>query len=381
MVVRTRTLNGDLYPPGTRTRFGDAVPHAVVYQLVETCQDHVQPGDNMPFEVNRTTKRGGVINSDYDGGYFTATFRDYAVDALTNGQLVSDYSFPDALPDDDYMSKAVQRTNPNKPYVDIGMNILEAGDCVRLVHEWGKDLMKWVKDQPVRGYRRGNGAFWVDAGKANLTYQFGIAPVLSDLSKLVNYRDQVDRRVKQIKRLMGPTGLRKTVELDNLSKTINRQILWQSADTWMQSYVDVASAQRVRGHCRWLPDIDFSSLSESSLEKMASRAVLGVTLDFATLWEAMPWSWLIDYCTNAGALISRIRNIVPCSLESAMLIKHSVTRYEIPRMRLGQHEMSPGHVIFERKQRYPVNMAFSAHLPFLSGSQMGILSSLAVTKR
>lgn len=381
MTVRTRTNNTGLYPPGTRTRFGSAVAHGIVYQTAETCQDHVVTGDCMPFEVNRTTNRGGVINSDYDGGYFTATFRDYACDALINGQIVSDFLFPNALPDDDYMSKAVQRTNPNKPYVDIGMNILEAGDCVRLVHEWGKDLMKWLKDQPVRGYRRGNGAFWEDAGKANLTYSFGIAPVLSDLSKLVNYRDQVDRRVKQIKRLMGPTGLRKTVELDSLSKTQVKDIYWQTADTWLQSSVDVMSAQNIRGHCRWLPDVDFSSLPESSLEKMASQAVLGVTLDFATLWEAMPWSWLIDYCTNAGALISRIRNIVPCSLETAMLIKHSVTRYEIPRLRAGQHEMSPGHVIIERKQRYPVNMAFSAHLPFLSGSQMGILSSLAVTRR
>lgn len=377
MSTRTR-VNTELYPSGWRSRFGSTAYRGIAYMKHETCQDIVLTGDNLPFEVNRLAMRGGVINSDYDGGFWVATFRDYACDALTNGQLGPNFIFPNSLPDDKYMSLAIQRTNPNRPYVDIGVNILEAGDIVRQVHDWGNDLKKVHGGDGIKAH---SGNVWRDLGRGNLGYTFGIAPVMSDLAKLVNYRDQVDRRIKEIKRLQGPTGLRKTVKLDTLTAIDGYVVTWQSQDVFMQSYCDRVAKQEIKGHCRWIIDGDYSGLSEASLEAMASHAVLGADLDFATLWEAMPWSWLIDYCTNAGALISRVRNIVPCQLESASLIKHSVSRMEIPRYRVDQHEMSAGHYIQERKQRYPVSAAFSAHIPFLNTEQMGILSSLAVTRR
>jgi hypothetical protein len=319
-----------------------------------------------------------VINSDYDGGFWTATFVNYGCDALTNGQLGPNFSFPGSLPDDKYMSQAVARTNPNKPYVDIGMNILEAGDCVRLLKEWGDDLIRSGKGGTIKPH---SGNIWRDLGKGNLTFSFGILPVVSDLSKLVNYRDQVDRRIKALKRLQKPGGLRKTVDLDNVEASDSYLVTWQSQDCWLQSVAQRQSVLKVRGHTRWIPDCDFSGFSDQDLESMASHAVLGATLDFATLWEAMPWSWLIDYCTNVGDLISRTRNLVPCQLESASLIKHSVSRIEIPKMRVDQHEMSEGHYIYEVKERYPVSAAFSAYVPFLNKAQMGILASLAVTRR
>lgn len=373
---RTRTT---LYPPGTRTRFNDPVNRGIVYSLSETCQDEVLSGDNFAFTVNRTTMRGGVINSDYDGGYFVATFRNYAADALTNGQLNPDYSFPDALPDAAYASQAVNRTSPNKPYVDIGVNVLEFGDCIRLVHEWGKDLIRAGKGREKVRIHSGN--VLRDLGKGNLTYGFGIAPVVGDLIKLMNFRDQVDRRVKIIERLKSSKGLRKTVDLTSLSKTTSQSVVWQSADVYLSSNVDRMSAQNIRGHCRWIPTTDLSKLSSRDLEAMAKRAVTGMTIDFSTLWEIVPFSWLIDYGTNVGQYIQNQRNIVPAFLDSVVLIKHSVTRYEVPVLRSGQHEMSRGHVIFERKQRYPVNADITAYFPFLSGSQMGILASLAVTRR
>lgn len=389
-MTRTRR-NSQLYPTGKRTRFNDPVYSGVTFMLDETCQDEILEGDNYAFTVNRTLCSGGVIQSDYDGGYFTATFDHYPCDALRNGQLQPNFSFPEALPDAAYASQAVNRTSPSKPYVDIGTNIAECGEIATMLKDWGLDLIKagrgkepiyWSNAQKYkRGAAKGQ-ALFRDLGKGNLQYQFGILPVLSDLSKMSQFQDQVNRRVRAIERLKGPHGYRKTVDLASLETSDSFGVVWQSADVYLASTVSRQSYRNIKGHCRWIPGIEFPwDASNAELERLAISAVGGLTIDFSTVWELIPWSWLIDYFTNVGQFISNQRNLVPSSLESVVLIKHSVSGIPIPRLRSGQHEMSPGHLGFEVKERIPVHADVTAYFPFLSGKQMGILSSLAVTRR
>jgi hypothetical protein len=360
--------------------------------LWENCQDDDdKSADNLPLDINRQKLSGGVIQSDWGGNYFVADFQHFPCDALSNGQLGPNFSFPDALPDAAYATQAISRTSPNKPYVDIGQNIAEFGEIVSMVREWGTDLIAaglgstrlyWTSAQRFSNRADQGHALLRDIGKGNLQYQFGILPVLSDLSNMQNFRDQVDRRIKVIERLRdSPKGYRKTVDLAHLEASDGYLVTWQSQDVFMQSVCSRLSAQNIRGHCRWIPDIDFSSIPRAELERMAISAVGGLTIDFATVWELIPWSWLIDYGTNVGKFIMNQRNLIPSFLESVVLIKHSVSRIEIPKIRIDQHEMSKGAAIFERKQRYPVNADLTAYFPFLSGKQMGILSSLAVTRR
>jgi hypothetical protein len=114
---------------------------------------------------------------------------------------------------------------------------------------------------------------------------------------------------------------------------------------------------------------------------MAKRSIHGMTIDFSTLWEILPWSWLFDWGTNLGDYLKSKRNIIPASLQSISLIKETINRHEVPTLVSGNNVMKGGVIITETKQRYPVNITPEAHFPFLSGSQMGILSSLAVTRR
>jgi hypothetical protein len=198
---------------------------------------------------------------------------------------------------------------------------------------------------------------------------------------MVNFQDQVHRRIKIIERLKSPRGYRKTVTLDKLSAQDAVGIVWQSADTWIASNTDRSATRIIKGHCRWIPSVDFNKISQPELVGMAKRAVNGMTLDFSTLWEAMPWSWFIDWTTNIGPFLMAQRNIIPASLESVVLIETTVAENTIPALRTDQHAMSKGKMSWEIKRRFSWPVVPTAHFPFLSGNQMGILASLAVTRR
>jgi len=299
-------------------------------------------------------------------------------DGVANGQLSGISVFPGQLNDAAYATQTAARTNPSKPYVDIPVNVLQIGEIVHMLREAGSDLIPKFGKSKVRFH---SGNIPRDLGRGNLAYSFGIAPVASDLIKLFSFKDQLDRRIKEIERLKTPRGFRKTVELDSMTVTQVQNIVWQSADTFIQSNCDVIGERKIRGHARWMPSADFSKIPQSELMGMAKRSIHGMTIDFSTLWEILPWSWLFDWGTNLGDYLKSKRNIIPCSLSSISLMKYTVNRFHVPTIVSGNNVMKGGVIQTEQKQRYPVSITPEAHLPFLSAGQMGILASLAVTRR
>ena len=361
-MVRSRT-NESYMPQGTRTRYGWPASSYLVPSLKENCQDLPGPGDCMPFDVNREEHVGGILHSYQDNGYWTATFVNYPVDAHVNGQLGINTYFPEEKPDSYYATQAVARTNPSRPYVDVPVTILELGDITQLLKKEGENLIS-----ALGGY--------------NLKVQFGVAPLTNDLYKLLDFHDQVSRRVKELNKLKTTKGLRRTVVLDNLSRTEVLPVVWQSSDAYIDTPTERMSNRIIKGHTRWTPDVDLSKMPEPAQVALAKRAVLGLTVDFATLWEAAPWSWLIDWGFAVGDFLKAKRNIIPATCQSVSLMRHTTSVIPIPEVEYhGLHKMYGGQVTYERKQRYSAPVAPTAHFPFLSGNQMGIIASLAVTRR
>jgi hypothetical protein len=107
-----------------------------------------------------------------------------------------------------------------------------------------------------------------------------------------------------------------------------------------------------------------------------------MTIDFSTGWELMPWSWLIDWGSNIGAFFAANRNIIPAVLSSTRLITHTRTVYQQTSSVTHSNywRLNPFRVSLETKERKAVSIAPTAHFPFLSGKQLGILGSLAIVK-
>jgi hypothetical protein len=54
---------------------------------------------------------------------------------------------------------------------------------------------------------------------------------------------------------------------------------------------------------------------------LAHSLVYGTTIDGPSIWAAMPWSWLIDWGTNASDYIKSQNNVIGAKFSKAVLMK------------------------------------------------------------
>lgn len=362
MAPRTRSSTNSR-PKGTWRRFGQTSGGWDLVNGSSVISDHTGPGDGAQLTVNHWDISGGKIHSNVDPGYWGSYWQNYCADVFDNIANFPhwDSSLEQHRSVNSYAVEAVARTNPSRPYVDIPVNILELGDVARLIQDTGKSLLR-------------------TAGSWNLRYNFGIKPLVSDLVKLTNFQDQLERRIKELGRLAGAKGLRRTVDLGSYRGTANVVKTIQSVGGFISGNFSQETTRRVRGHVRWTPQNTFSSLSSSEKTRLAVRSLLGLTVDFSTLWEVMPWSWLIDWCSNAGQWFAAHRNIVPAQLSGVQIMTESRTTYITPSQPIVDGSFGSATVSRVTKLRQVGSVLPSAHFPFLTGNQMGILASLAVTR-
>jgi len=334
-------------------------------RLDEQVTDEIIGGDCHPFYVSRFQSTGGVAHDIVPNGFYSTTVRNYCVDAITGnwGQCWGPItSYPGELPKAVYAAQAVSRTNPSRAYVDIPVNVLELGDITTLLKKSGDTLIRKLASN-------------------NLRYQFGIRPLVEDVIKLTKFQDAVHRRIKEMEKLKGPHGLRRTLELDNLTATIDRSnTALQTAGFTLSRVYSTIGRRQIKAHVRWKAGGNFDKINQPEMCALATKAVLGLTLDFATFWEAMPWSWMIDWGSNVGDYFKANRNIVPATLEGCWLSTHTTSTSDVPAITTGNRIFSAAKVVLEQKQREYVAVTPTAHFPFLSGNQLGILASLAITR-
>lgn len=362
MVLRVRSRSTDR-SMGTCTRLSGSQAGTIVNDGMpisgsERVEDHVSPGDCHDFFLRRTHYEGGIINT--VGPDTIRTFSGYMTAGMSNFQMPN--SFPGQKPNGTYASEAAARTNPSRPYVDVPVSVFELGDLTHLLKDTGSNLIK-----------RGAGKY--------LEYKFLWEPLVSDLVKLTRFHEQVARRVKEIEKLASARGLRRTVEMDRLSYTYSKS--WkQNSNELNTPYLDIdtVSQRIIKIHLRWKSNTDLSKMPRSEAVRLAKKSVLGLTADLSTLWELLPWSWLIDWGWNVGSFLKAHRNIIPATLDECLIIQHTTSRADTPSRTLGNHHISAGFWEQEVKERRGTTAIPVAHFPFLTGSQMGIVSALAITR-
>lgn len=362
MSARTRsisgfTVKGTAYKSSTNSWIGGSYE---ILTSLEKCDDIVAPSDCGLLTVEKWKSVGGVINGSGAG----ETFYNYLADAISTPNNWPHIVIPDVPLDSNAALMAVARTSPNKPYVDLPVMLLELGDVVQLIRDSGRHIYKKF------------------AG-ANIKVQFGILPLVSDLVKLLNLQDQINRRIKVMLKLQGPLGYRRTVDIGRWSGKSSKTLTYQSNFTlFSQVALTGTTTVAMRAHVRWGIPIRLDHVMTSdAMSALAKKAVLGLTLDASTAWEALPWSWLIDWGFNVSAFLQANRNIIPATLLGVHIMKHTQTVWISDGGRvtsgksLSQHKFTR-----ETKSRRQSTATPVAHFPFLSGKQVGIVASLSVLR-
>ena len=374
--IKTPSMTGETPMPGrTRSyttttdkgytgRFGGTVGGGQAYKGNHHCADVTGPGDNAPLYVRHHEYSGGRINKP-NVGFYSSWFSNYQADLLDNSSEFDHLGIAEVPSETIAATTAAARTNPSRPYVDVPANLLEIGDLAHIIQR---------RIDPEMSLTRA-------LGRDHLRRVFGIQPVYNDLQKLLRFQDQVDRRVQELE-VLRSRGLRKTVSIGSFSANVKQSRVVQSYNTFIVGEFDVTTTTSMKVHCRWFPTEDgYRELAiPRNLWSLAHRSVLGVTVDASTLWEPMPWSWLIDWATNCGDYFKATRNIVGAGLGDISVMTHSITTASWPGYSDGDVSCTAIESHREDKRRQNAFVAPVAHFPFLSGSQMGIIAALAVSR-
>nr|QDH90525.1 MAG: hypothetical protein H1BulkLitter5855_000003 [Leviviridae sp.] len=358
--TRSTTING-----GKRWQSGALVTPVNITNSSETFTDFTDPGDCRPINGASWRFSGGLV--DYPLSVTGTGFESYVCDMLRSTVAGPHIGNVQGVPGDiAAATSAAARTNPSRPYVDVPVEVLQIGEIFKLIQKRGASLIK-------------------ELGRENLRYQFGIKPVVDDVFKMFHFHEQADRRVQEIKRLQTQKGLRKTVVAGQSS--LASDVLWtqQSNGLFLSTRARGNTVFTKKVHCRWLPIGDLSKMyTPAQMSALIQRCVLGLTVDFSTVWELIPWSWLIDWGTNVGTFLQASRNIIPAQLTTCVVMLHTRTEWSSPGLtgvsNNNRYKLQPIQIIREGKTRTSVSPSVTAQFPFLSGNQLGILASLAVTR-
>lgn len=335
------------------------------------CSDITGVGDCAPFTVDSKSTEGGIINRPYGGG-FTSWFNQYIADILRTKSSLGHLSIPLRPNIFAVSTNCVARTNPSQPVVDLPVDIFDF-----------RPGLESIRDEGFRVARRyGRRETHLTPGSGNLNYQFAIAPLVSDISKMLEIAKAVKQRVAYINRLYDGTGIRRTVSYNEYSATTTQSLSCQSSGVSINRDFFSNTKLVVSCHCRWKPT-SRSGIRPPPREILAwaNRAVRGLTVDFSTLWELCPWSWLIDWFADVGTYLSTTRNIIPARLMGVYPMYHTTTTHTCDAYKSGNISMSPIFVTREKKERLVGETGPTAKLQFLTARQLGIAASLISTRR
>nr|QDH89626.1 MAG: hypothetical protein H2RhizoLitter492048_000003 [Leviviridae sp.] len=360
--VRSQIANRNI---GYCGRFGETFPTGsdLFTSSVSKCSDIVGEGDNAPFRVDHFESEGGVINKPYTG-FFGSWFNNYTCDYVQGLYNAIDHLDCGTMSTAEAASRGAARSNPSKPATDVGSDLAQLGELTTILKNVGDaHILRAV-------------------GNANLAWQFGLRPVVSDVIGLIQSQGAIARRAALLAKAQREGGFRKTVVVDAGSTEAVRSTFLQTWGTFLLRDVKWWTGETVKVHTRWVPDGSYDHLLQNDeLYALARQSIQGVTFGGVEAWDLIPWSWLIDYFTNVGEMIAAHNNVVGLVLNDVSVMRHTVTKLSCDAVAFDDVTMSSFTAKYETKRR---NTSFIepslSSASFLNSAQVGILASIASTR-
>jgi len=236
-------------------------------------------------------------------------------------------------------------------------------------------------------------------GSEYLNIQFGWLPFVSDIKKMYATYRTLSAKLDQLVRDNGK-GIRRKRDLGTTTSIVSSSsrlnnlgcfapAVVSTGASWSQVDTDVLTLERYWfvGRFRYyVPDI-----GSDQWTKRATAALFGVIPTPAVLWEALPWSWLIDWFSNVGDIVSNLSGNAVDNLvaDYAFIMHHktvetrwSAVGYLAPGYNHGAFNPSCSISLKdETKSRMPATpYGFGVNFDGLSAYQLSILSALGMSR-
>lgn len=367
------------------------------WETREWCADEVHPfpyHESGPLLLQRTEKNPGsvsvAIGGSYAGGYFTEYKGIITVYFLGSNSLPLEQPSPSYGDTSSAGPDAWNRFKPGKPAMQLGVFFGELKDMPRML----ADLRS--KCKALRSLRGNSSWKRFKASNEFLSYQMAWKPFVSDLYRMTqeffDWRSRLAKLQRESNKWIRKSGTitEGTPEISNREEgssfgAIMPGLSWPyvtGPHDW-ESYVSVTQKIWFVGSFKYyVPKIE----TRGDMFKAVCR-LYGVTLTPDLVWNLTPWSWLIDWFTNAGSVVSNLTDgaVDDVVARNACVMGHTVTQvsqHVQAHLRVNSFPVThsvTGHKLVEVKRRDAASpFGFGLSVGDLTLRQSAILAALGL---
>lgn len=386
-ISRHRERRNASRPPGAYAlldRYGRVIESGPVAYATnhESCDDVVgnflgqNPFDLVKHELKSFCSVDGRISRtlyiDYPSGYDQAPVH----------QPIPESSLKGGLKDATAM---IASHAPNQEHVSIPNFIYELKDYPSMLkHAWRRAMElhrvsgAFTMRQVMKYLRSGR-----SRGEDWLNYKFGWDPLYRDIEDLLEMQKWLDKRMKTFAQFKKRGFIRKRSWLGNQQAVVAGTM---NAFRGENGLVTTTASSQHWVVSRWKVTDPFVFEQPLVNQKEFWKQSLGLDFNVIALWNALPWSWMVDWFSNVGALISIKRNRFGVDFDSA--VRMTETTYDSTMVPSGawtgvSTSGTSRYVSTYKKRRTFAPSIFRSDLGlnYLTDSQLTTLASLAVTRR
>jgi hypothetical protein len=274
--------------------------------------------------------------------------------------------------------------NPTKAGVDLGVNIAEIRDFPRLVKGKLDSLKSFVSSlSNPKGL-----ADWI------LAINFGWKPLLADIRKCIKLYFKMEARIKFLMQNGGKPLYRRTPKWEPI---VTDEVLFEYSGPdnqgWMRDEVPLdgdPDGMTDRFKCKLVLHKEVTEAASGVFTyhlgdipptpEYLRLKLLGLIVDESLLWEAVRWSWLVDWFSNLGDVISNVE----ANLKDRVVSLYAYSQRRVVReykftCSNGFYDVSVTRV-FDTKCRRKIDPFGLAVEVGLSDLQLAILVALGITR-
>lgn len=375
MSTRSRTLSQ--YSGGSKSYqdvwgSNNSFPQGIVGSKTETDTSVNSPGPPYVAQNNWDNLKVSSKKPRLSGKYiiYGSSSRYYSWDNYT------DWAVPSPSPTlpptvwQDLVNRALAQANPNAPIIDAPLFVFELKDVPTLLRSVGFSKLS----------RSGNGGRTGSHNPADhyLAQQFGWNPLISDLRTFANLANAISARKKALSKASRRKSMR--VKLGSSTTSWNGNTTYSISNLYYKmSYTLKQSSWATMSYVA-----DVGSLPDDGDGLSQLNWALGTAGSASTLWNMIPWSWMIDYFTTIGSYLEANRGNIQWKAESMCVMQHSKldTSATITSQswRWKNASLTGGDTWEWKKRRvYSVPQARAIFSPLLSTQQVMNLGALALS--
>lgn len=426
MKVTLEAVVGFVNRSVTGTGSGNVNNFVPVISGEHACSDETHPGP--PYRT------GGPLFISKKRVFYTkspsvnATYSIAALRYSYSGKFVAPAYIPSKLPTSRVISAwgAVgwSATYPLHPVYQLGVSLIELKDLPGMVHQT-KEFFQQMRKLPFTKVPRTVGEFFADLKKGAvessghyLNLQFGWVQFVQDLRFLLQRNAKIRKKMAWLRKQNGkPTKV--SMKLDNGSdstdiprSTIPVSTVWpQNVATYIwDPYTTTSISNPVRLDTKyniwfeakwrfWIPELSpWAALNMRDHTRLEAE-LMGLSLDPAIIYKVIPWTWLVDWFSNVGSVLTNITRgahhqvvaeyaYVMCEESYDYITRGNVTIHNGVGSSSGGWKSPSIHlepvttVRYEFKQRVAANpYGFGITYASLSAYQWSILAALGLSRR